>query len=146
MRSISYSTWGFIMNCWGCIHMSLAPLWRTGILPASCVLTVYCFDFPYPVPLAYCCVVMKAPLFGLNLILFIDSFLRSNLLTPHIFKVSVIRFVFIVISKGASVAKLGLKFTSRTQGFSSESIRMSKPKTSKQFSRYILFFFIAYRT
>jgi len=47
------------------------------------------------------------------------------------------------MSRGASVAKLGLRLTSNTQGFSSESINISKPNTSKQFYLNILFFFIA---
>jgi hypothetical protein len=89
---------------------------------------------------------VKAPVLLLNLSLFADSFLRSNFLTPHRFKVSVSRFDLIFMSSGASVAKLGLKLTSKTHGFKSESIKISNPKTSKQFDLNILFLRIAYKT
>jgi hypothetical protein len=40
-------------------------------------------------------------------------------------------------SKGESVAKLEFILTSSSHGFRSESIKMSKPKISKQFYLYI---------
>ena len=55
------------------------------------------------------------------LILFKDSFFLSNLLTPAKLKASQTKLLFIDKSRGESQAKLGLKFTSKSQGFKSES-------------------------
>jgi hypothetical protein len=51
-----------------------------------------------------------------------------------------------VKSRGASVAKEGLKLTSSNHGFRSESIRISKPNNSKQLVLWVPFFFIAVAT
>jgi len=123
--------------------MSESPDFGKGIEPAIEVLLLYSLAFPIPFALFCPKFPVKAPVLDLNFSLFADSFLRSNLRRPTKFMVSVSKFVLIFISSGASVAKLGLKLTSRTQGFKSESIKMSKPKTSKQLSRYILFLRIA---
>ena len=56
---------------------------------------------------------------------------------PHKFHVSTSRFYLIVRSRGLSGDKLGERLTSISHGFRSESNRISKPKTSKQFKRYI---------
>jgi hypothetical protein len=52
---------------------------------------------------------------------------------PTILKESTIKFYLIAKSNGESQANEGLKLTSRSQGFKSESTRTSKPKISKQF-------------
>lgn len=52
---------------------------------------------------------------------------------------SAIRLLLIFISIGASTAKEGDKFTSISQGFILESMRISNPKTSKQLDRFKLY-------
>jgi len=64
-------------------------------------------------------------------------------LIPIRFKVSHIRLLLILRSKGDSVAMDELRLTSMSHGFRSESMRMSNPSISKQFVRCTLLFFIA---
>jgi hypothetical protein len=54
-------------------------------------------------------------------------FLRL-MVRPSILRVSVIRFRLILRSRGVSVVKLGVWFTSRSQGWHRWSMKMSKPR------------------
>ena len=63
----------------------------------------------------------------------INSFFLSNLFIPTILNESTIRFYLMARSNGESHAKDGLKLTSRSQGFKSESTSTSNPNISKQF-------------
>lgn len=116
--------------------MSGFPPVGRGTEPANDVLFMYAFDFPV------LGTETKLPAFVRYFSLLIDSFLRSNRHTFVRFKVSDIRFVLMIMSKGLSVARLGERLTSTSHGFKSLSTRMSKPKTSKQLLRYIWFFFM----
>lgn len=69
----------------------------------------------------------------LNLSFLVDSRRRSNFLMPTIFRMSITKLDLILKSSGESVAKLELRLTSKIQGFKSESIKISKPRSSKQF-------------
>ena len=66
-------------------------------------------------------------------ILFKLSFFLSNLFTPIKLKESQTRFDLMAISSGESQAREGLRLTSSSHGFKSESTKMSKPMISKQF-------------
>jgi hypothetical protein len=70
--------------------------------------------------------------FTLFFILFMFSFLRSNLRRHIIFMVSINKLDLIFKSRGDSVASEGLKLTSISHGFISESSKMSNPRSSKQ--------------
>jgi hypothetical protein len=70
--------------------------------------------------------------FTLFLILLMFSFLRSNLRRHIIFIVSMNKFDLIFRSRGDSVASDGLKLTSISHGFMSESSKISNPRSSKQ--------------
>ena len=115
-----------------CIHTSVSPDFGNGILPAIYVLLLYSFALPIPLALFYPRLPVKAPVLLLNFNLFADSRRLSNFLTPTKLSVSVIRLVLIFMSSGESVARLGLRLTSKTHGFRSESSRMSKPNTIEQ--------------
>lgn len=66
-------------------------------------------------------------------ILFIDSLLLSNFVIPTTLKASATKFDLITWSNGESSGfKLGERLISNSQGFKSESIKISNPYSSKQ--------------
>lgn len=85
---------------------------------------------------ALCVTLLDLPLFCLGLL---APFRLSGLLIPVRLKKSTTRFDLMWKSSGLSALRLGAKFTSRTHGFKSESSKISKPRSSKQFEGLLEF-------